>query len=216
MTLGPMLTARQVQDLLDVDASTIYRMAGDGRLPAVRIGRSWRFPADAIDGLLAPAGPTRSTTARVPTELATGVLDLLAPTLGVMMVVTDLGGRPLTPVVNPCPWFAARMDDQALVDHCATEWRGYAAEPLLAARWHRSQLGFDCAHALVRSGPQLVAMVFAGGVSPADEVGTAPEGLYQLDARGRQQVLDALPRTAALLSQLLDHGVPTDPTDEER
>jgi excisionase family DNA binding protein len=34
-----MLTAQQVQDLLDVDASTIYRMAGDGRLPAVRIGR---------------------------------------------------------------------------------------------------------------------------------------------------------------------------------
>jgi excisionase family DNA binding protein len=51
-----MLTAQQVQDLLDVDASTVYRMAGDGRLPAVRIGRQWRFPAAAIEALLAPAG----------------------------------------------------------------------------------------------------------------------------------------------------------------
>jgi excisionase family DNA binding protein len=51
-----MLTAQQVQDLLEVDASTVYRMASDGRLPAVRIGRQWRFPTEAIERLLVPDG----------------------------------------------------------------------------------------------------------------------------------------------------------------
>jgi len=46
-----LLTADEVQQLLDIDRSTIYRMAGDGRLPAVKIGRQWRFPADRIAAL---------------------------------------------------------------------------------------------------------------------------------------------------------------------
>ena len=38
------LTAKDLQDLIRVDKSTIYRMAEDGRLPAVKVGRQWRFP----------------------------------------------------------------------------------------------------------------------------------------------------------------------------
>lgn len=38
------LTARDVQDLIRVDRSTIYRMAESGRLPAIKVGRQWRFP----------------------------------------------------------------------------------------------------------------------------------------------------------------------------
>ena len=34
-----LLTATELQELFDLDRSTIYRMAGDGRLPAVKIGR---------------------------------------------------------------------------------------------------------------------------------------------------------------------------------
>ena len=44
-----MLTAREVQDLLQVDRSTIYRMAEDGRLPAVKVGKQWRFPPEEIN-----------------------------------------------------------------------------------------------------------------------------------------------------------------------
>jgi excisionase family DNA binding protein len=58
-----LLTASELQHLFDLDRSTIYRMAGDGRLPAVKIGRQWRFPADAIRRLLTP---TERTPARLP------------------------------------------------------------------------------------------------------------------------------------------------------
>src|SRR3970040_519799 len=48
----PYLTAKDIQELIRVDKSTIYRMAEDGRLPAVKVGRQWRFPEDAVLGWL--------------------------------------------------------------------------------------------------------------------------------------------------------------------
>jgi excisionase family DNA binding protein len=206
-----MLTAQQVQDLLDVDASTVYRMAGDGRLPAVRIGRQWRFPAEAIERLLIPTGSTSTGLPGngdgaaanghpgLPVELATGLLDTVAHALGVTMVVTDLEGEALTPVVNPAPGLAQLLDDPAFTAACTVEWRGFAHEPHLAPRLQLGRHGFLCAHSLVRRGTSLVAMVLAGGIAP--ECSDDPD-LFHLDAEGRRRVLDTLPRTAALLSRL--------------
>lgn len=200
------LTAQQVQDRLEVDASTVYRMAGDGRLPAVRIGRQWRFPAAAIDALLVPA-PTGSDTtlppasALLPSGLVTSALDAIAPALGVTMVVTDLGGRPLSEVVNPAPAIAARLDDPAFITECAVEWRSFAEEAHLAPRLQPGRFGFLCAHSLVRCGSALIAMVLAGGIAPE---GDTTSDLFHLDAAEHRAVLDALPRTAALLSRIAD------------
>ena len=47
-----MLTAKEMQDLLQVDRSTIYRMAEAGQLPAVKVGKQWRFPSDLVEGWL--------------------------------------------------------------------------------------------------------------------------------------------------------------------
>jgi excisionase family DNA binding protein len=205
-----MLTAQQVQDLLDIDASTVYRMAADGRLPASRIGRQWRFPADAIEGLLRPgrrpdAAGTPGDDLALPPALATDVVETVAYALGVTMVVTDLGGRPLTPIVNAAPDIARRQDDEGFVARCRAEWRTLADEAHLAPRFRRSEHGFLCAHALVRRGPRLVAMVLAGGIAPAGEPGS---GLFHLDEDARRRVLQTLPRTAALLSRLATSPVP--------
>ena len=43
-----LISAKDVQELLQVDRSTVYRMAEDGRLPAIKVGRQWRFEAEAI------------------------------------------------------------------------------------------------------------------------------------------------------------------------
>ncbi len=226
-----MLTAQQVQNLLDVDASTVYRMAGDGRLPAVRIGRQWRFPAEAIESLLIPPAtssdamtstsaaaqasdvsprttPDLRSAARVPITLATTVLEAVAPALGVTMVVTDLQGRTITPVVNPAPAIAARLEEADFLDACTSEWRVFAEEVHLAPRLRPGGFGFLCAHSLVRHGVSLVAMVLAGGIAP--EGSTDPD-LFHLDDHRRSVVLETLPRTAALLSQLVT-ATPTSPT----
>lgn len=109
-----LLTAAQVGRLLGVDTSTVYRMAGDGRLPAVRVGRQWRFPADRITQFLQVGTPTTAGPATPPavpavaTETLTSVVDLVADSLGVMMVVTDhLDGAGRDHVLRLLPRLAA-------------------------------------------------------------------------------------------------------------
>jgi excisionase family DNA binding protein len=199
-----MLTARQVGDLLDVDATTIYRMAGDGRLPAVKVGSQWRFPADAIDRLLVPERSADRVAPvslpPVPPGLATALLETVAPALGVSMVVTDVAGRPITDVVNPAPYLTAHLDDPEFLASCLHDWAGFAADPELAPRLRPSRFGFLCAHSFVRAGSSLTAMVLAGGIAPSN--GDPDDGLFACDDDRRQLVLETLPRVAALLSRI--------------
>lgn len=52
---GRLLTVSEVADLLRINKSTVYRMAKQGRLPATRVGRQWRFRKSVLDGILDPA-----------------------------------------------------------------------------------------------------------------------------------------------------------------
>ncbi len=236
-----LLTALEVQRLLHVDRSTVYRMAEDGRLPALRVGRSWRFPADRIAAVLdgsepgegagapapavpsdpptplhsarAPGGatlvtvtdPTASasrahpTAPRLNTPAADAVVQVAAELLGVMMVVTDMAGHPVTDVVNPCTWFAEHSSDPKVLERCVAEWRELADLPDLTPRFAEGSNGFECARAFVRSGTTLVGMVLAGGISPSPDAAVDPD-LYHLDPAQRDHVLTALPRIAAAIS----------------
>jgi excisionase family DNA binding protein len=200
-----MLTARQVTERLGVDKSTVYRMADDGRLPAVRIGRQWRFPAEEVAEMLQPdeRGPSPHRGGDPLRASAVGtIVDVLAESLGIMMVVTDMDGHPLTPIANPCASLAERLDDPTTVRACAAEWREMAGDPDLAPRFRTGHLGFQCARAFIRSGPRLIGMVLGGGVpaprGPAD-------GLWDLDETQRSRVLEILPRVAAAFSDLAGH-----------
>jgi excisionase family DNA binding protein len=51
---GRLLTVAKVADLLRINKSTVYRMAKQGRLPATRVGRQWRFRESVLEGLLEP------------------------------------------------------------------------------------------------------------------------------------------------------------------
>lgn len=206
----PLLTAAEVQELLHIDRSTVYRMAEDGRLPAIRVGRSWRFPAERIEAILTdgesaagqpsrPAPPAAPSGPRgVDTAAARVAVDVAAELLGVMMVVTDMDGRPLTEVANPCPWFAAHGADPEVLATCVEEWRDLAAHPDLTPRFQPGVHGFQCARAFIRSGSSLVGMVLAGGVSPSPDPRSHPD-LHHLNPTARERVLTSLPRIAATI-----------------
>ena len=197
-----LLTARQVQTMFGVDRSTVYRMAEDGRLPALKIGRQWRFRPEEIERLLV-ASPGAAMLNGTPPALpasAAAVVEIAADLLGVMMVATDMHGRPLTGVANPSRWFAARADDPASLADCVVEWKMLADEPDFEPQFLTGQLGFQCARAYIRSGTSLVGMVLAGGVAPP---GNDSDELYHLDATQRGRVLTALPKVAAALSRTL-------------
>jgi excisionase family DNA binding protein len=212
-----LLSADDVESLLGIDKSTVYRMAQDGRLSAIKVGRQWRFPSEPIRALLGGAGLTlpvaaSNSPAAEPNsfsppaaELVQPIIDLAAELLGVMMVVTDMEGNPMSGVANPCPWFAARQDDPEVLDACIEDWRVFAGELAFAPAFREGPHGFECARALVREGNQLVGMVLAGGVAAAGPDGSpdVSDGLYHLTAADRAVLLAALPRVAATISRVV-------------
>lgn len=45
-------TVAEVASLMRVSKMTVYRMVHGGELPAVRVGRSFRVPKDAVDDFM--------------------------------------------------------------------------------------------------------------------------------------------------------------------
>src|ERR1700755_2232749 len=59
------LTTEEVLDYLQVNLRTVYRLIKAGKIPAVRVGRQWRFRKRDIDAWLdsqRPRGATRAAT----------------------------------------------------------------------------------------------------------------------------------------------------------
>jgi excisionase family DNA binding protein len=60
------LTLDELADYLKRGRSTLYKMAREGRIPATKIGRTWRFDQDAIDTWLRRQGTTKSRPKKKP------------------------------------------------------------------------------------------------------------------------------------------------------
>ena len=58
------LTTEEVLEYLQVNLRTVYRLIKAGKIPAVRVGRQWRFRKRDIDGWLDSQRP-RGAGARV-------------------------------------------------------------------------------------------------------------------------------------------------------
>lgn len=176
------LTATDVTRLLRIDKSTVYRMAEDGRLAGVKVGRQWRFPADELERAFGIDLDPEPVANGIDTHDTEAMTSLFADLYGVMAVVTDLEGRPLTPIMNPSGYFDMISRDPEAVDACIGEWRSHAMDDELQPSLRPSRFGFLCARAYIRSGFELVGMVIAGGVAPQMWPPT-PSELDELAAR---------------------------------
>ena len=179
-----LLSADEVGRRLGIDVSTVYRMAGDGRLSAIKVGRQWRFPADSI--------PVMGSDSPIDAGTAEAVAAVAADLLGAMVVITDLDGRAMTQVHNPCERY--RQASVEAAEACVEEWRDLASRSDFVPRFRRGALDFECAAAFIRVGDRLVGLVIAGGIAPLDE--SAPD-VHVLTRAQRSLVLDSLPRIAA-------------------
>ena len=56
------LTIDQLADYLQITKSTLYKLSQEGRIPAQKVGRHWRYRKDAIDRWLEQAGSAREAT----------------------------------------------------------------------------------------------------------------------------------------------------------
>src|SRR5918993_5408785 len=79
------LTTEEVLEYLQVNLRTVYRLIKAGKLPAVRVGRQWRFRKKDIDAwLVANRSSGRADNARpriLVVDDEEAVRDLLAKTL---------------------------------------------------------------------------------------------------------------------------------------
>ncbi|MBI2186298.1 MAG: response regulator [Acidobacteria bacterium] len=95
------LTTEEVLEYLQVNLRTVYRLIKAGKIPAVRVGRQWRFRKRDIDAWLdsqrtAGAGPVRPTVATAPhrprilvVDDEAGIRDLLSKTLALAEYEVD-------------------------------------------------------------------------------------------------------------------------------
>jgi len=190
-----MLTAKDIQDMLQVDRSTIYRMAEDGRIPAVKVGKQWRFSSDAIENWLkdqsassVSSPQTQSTielspddelASLLPIECVQLIQDTFADTLGVMAVITDMEGNPITEVSHTCGLFDAISDVPDAVHKCIESWHTLANTIDLEPKYTVSHLELLCARGMIRVGTELKGMVVIGGIAP-DNWPPNPEGVQAI------------------------------------
>jgi len=177
--IGELFTTRKMQELLQVDRSTIYRMAESGRLPAIKVGKQWRFPAAEVERWLqgsvseSPAESAaradtagRTFTDLVPLECVQLVQDAFAEVIGAQMIVTDLDGVPITRSSNPSPLFELLSENDQEHTICSQTWAELGQTPVMAPEFVSSAGGLLCARAFVRIGNELKAMVIIFSVAP--------------------------------------------------
>lgn len=197
-------TTRELQTLLKVDRTTIYRMADAGRLPALKVGNQWRFPRRPIDQWLdsrtpPPPADVRQATPEVPLPAsgaawrtpvracesagptAAGsvlhrsfpldcvqlIQESFAEALGVMVLITDLDGQPVTEPSHACGLIRAVEAHPEAYRNCLRWWAELSRRPSMQPTFVASHLGLLCTRAFVRSGSTLRGMVVFGGIAPA-------------------------------------------------
>jgi excisionase family DNA binding protein len=242
--MADFLTTRQLQEILQVDRTTIYRMADSGRVPAVKVGNQWRFPRRQVESWLKtqngtvngayttapPEAPSEASSRAVqdlrkilPLDCVQLIQDTFADVLGVMVLVTDLEGEPVTRPSNPCGLFSATETSPVARKRCMQLWAGLASDPSLQPQFIQSHLGLLCARGLIRVGSELKAMLVVGGIAPRnwppspDQLARIaaeldlPEStlqahldeVYTVTADGQRELLGHVQRIADIVSHII-------------
>jgi excisionase family DNA binding protein len=239
-------TTRDLQELLHVDRTTIYRMADAGRLPALKVGNQWRFPRRPIDQWLDSQNPPRQTTPEatlpasgmawrsaeapapslqqtLPLECVQLIQDSFAEALGVMIVITDLNGRPITRPSHTCGLIEAVEAHPGAYESCLAWWAELSRRPSMQPTLIPSHLGLLCTRAFIRSGHELRGMVVFGGIAPeqwppSDErlvqtsvilglpvetLETHVDEVFRIDEAQQQRLLDFVQRFADIITHIL-------------
>jgi excisionase family DNA binding protein len=162
-----LLTARQVQELLHVDRTTIYRMLKDGRLTGVKVGQRWRFSAYEVDDLLSGVTHQDNEITPVnenilPLHCMQPVQDVFAEIAEVSSVTTNHKGQPLTRISNACDFCKLIMGSEDGRQACIESWRTLAQQKDQLPGFTSCHAGLQYARARIEVGGELIAILVAG------------------------------------------------------
>ena len=173
-------------------------------------------------GTPGPTGLDNSLGGLLPPKTIQALAELLGDVLGTMVVITDMEGRPLTEVANPCGLFEAIQGVPGTLEKCIEGWREFGDDVDLTPRFIPSHIGFLCSRGFIRVGSELKGMVIVGGIaperwppSPEEIAGLAAEmdmpvaeieahidEVYYLDDAHMNWIASLLPSAGTLISHL--------------
>lgn len=165
--MSELLTTKQLQDLLRIDRTTVYRMLADGRLKGVKVGNQWRFPKDAVDAMLAgePAGGGQLSAVSesvLPIECIQPIQDVFAEITQLSSLTTSPDGTPLTRLSSPCRFCSLMLGSSSGREACIGSWRKLAGQPEVRPRFVTCHAGLHYARARIEINGSLAAMLVAG------------------------------------------------------
>jgi len=232
--MSDLLTTRQLQELLQVDRVTIYRMLSDGRLTGFKVGGQWRFSRQEVERWLqeqrisldvaevpdaTDAGP--SFAHALPLSCAQAIQSIYAEALNVAAVTTEPNGEPLTGISNPCQFCNLILATEEGRRRCAVSWRSEGGDAQSPAPVRSCHAGLACISAPVKVEGEWVANVascqfvarlpedadqawLANLPALASDLGLDEAELRAAAASVRAQPQDEWPRIARLLQQVAD------------
>jgi excisionase family DNA binding protein len=160
------LTAKQVQTLLKVDRTTVYRMLKDGRLSGTKIGQQWRFTRADVDALLSDGhlALTEAPEAEdsLPLHCVQRMQDVFAEVAQVGSVTTSPEGLPLTEISNTCSFCRLILESESGRLACQSSWRKLAHQTERRPRFVSCHAGLQYARAPIDMNGKLTAMLIAG------------------------------------------------------
>ncbi len=169
--MDDLLTTKQLEELLKVDRTTIYRMLSDGRLTGIRVGGQWRFPRNVVEQCLVnPKSVKQLVQADAITPSADVLpLDCLQPIQEVFATAADIGsvttaidGKPLTPMSNSCSFCDLILASPDGRKQCEASWARLAQTTERAPRIEHCHAGLSYTRGRIQVGNEFVGMLFAG------------------------------------------------------
>lgn len=162
-----LLTAKQVQELLNVDRTTIYRMLKDGRLSGVKVGQQWRFPAADVDALISGKTQQDDLSAddffeALPIHCMQPIQDVFAEIAGVGSVVTGKDGIPLTRISNSCDFCKLILGSTEGRKACFASWKEVADHGGDVPEFFRCHAGLQYAQGCIFVDGEPIASLIAG------------------------------------------------------
>jgi len=165
--MDDLYTTRQVQDILQVDRITIYRMLKDGRLKGVQVGRQWRFTRHEVERMVSGESPADeavriSADNGFPTHCVQTIQGLFSSVSQVSSLMVDMQGSPLTQASNPCAFCQLIYSSPAGLAACQASWQTFAQQSQDGSRYFTCHAGLQYAAAPVFDQDNQVGLFLAG------------------------------------------------------
>jgi excisionase family DNA binding protein len=164
--MDDLLTTKELQDLLKIDRTTVYRMLNDGRLTGVKVGGQWRFPRKDVEALLSgrSSEPVEAlvSTDILPVHCIQGIQDVFAEVAGLGAVTTTPEGETLTTISNACAFCQLILSSPSGRQACTESWRHLAHKPEHRTPFVSCHAGLQYARARIEIEGNFAAMLVAG------------------------------------------------------